>query len=51
MAYLAGVRPLTTQESSAEDTHVWAIPAEGRNRATACDVARPTRDGGRLGAR
>ena len=26
IAYLAGVRPLTTQESSAEDTHVWVIP-------------------------
>lgn len=29
IAYLAGVRPLTTQESSAEDTHVWTIPAAG----------------------
>lgn len=29
IAYLAGVRPLTTQESSAEDVHVWAIPAAG----------------------
>jgi dipeptidyl aminopeptidase/acylaminoacyl peptidase len=29
LAYLAGTRPLTTQESSAEDTHVWTIPAEG----------------------
>lgn len=29
LAYLAGVRPLTTQESSAEDTHVWVIPAGG----------------------
>jgi dipeptidyl aminopeptidase/acylaminoacyl peptidase len=29
IAYLAGVRPLTTQESSAEDTHVWVIPAAG----------------------
>lgn len=29
IAYLAGVRPLTTQESSAEDTHLWTIPAAG----------------------
>ena len=29
LAYLAGTRPLTTQESSAEDTHVWTIPAAG----------------------
>jgi len=29
LAYLAGVRALTTQESSAEDTHVWVIPAAG----------------------
>jgi dipeptidyl aminopeptidase/acylaminoacyl peptidase len=29
IAYLAGVRPLTTQESSAEDPHVWVIPAAG----------------------
>jgi dipeptidyl aminopeptidase/acylaminoacyl peptidase len=29
IAYLAGVRPLTTQESSAEDPHVWVIPAQG----------------------
>jgi len=29
LAYLAGVRPLTTQESSAEDTHVWVTPAAG----------------------
>jgi dipeptidyl aminopeptidase/acylaminoacyl peptidase len=31
IAYLAGVRPLTTQESSAEDPHVWVIPATGGN--------------------
>jgi dipeptidyl aminopeptidase/acylaminoacyl peptidase len=29
IAYLAGVRALTTQESSAEDPHVWVIPASG----------------------
>jgi dipeptidyl aminopeptidase/acylaminoacyl peptidase len=29
IAYLAGIRPLTTQESSAEDPHVWVIPASG----------------------
>lgn len=29
IAYLAGVRPLTTQESSAEDPHVWVRPATG----------------------
>jgi dipeptidyl aminopeptidase/acylaminoacyl peptidase len=29
IAYLAGVRPVTTQESSAEDPHVWVIPAQG----------------------
>lgn len=29
IAYLAGVRPLTTQESSAEDPHAWVIPAAG----------------------
>lgn len=29
IAYLAGVRPLTTQESSAEDVHVWSVPAGG----------------------
>ncbi len=29
IAYLAGVRPVTTQESSAEDPHVWVIPAKG----------------------
>lgn len=29
IAYLAGVRPLTTQESSAEDVHVWTVPAGG----------------------
>jgi dipeptidyl aminopeptidase/acylaminoacyl peptidase len=29
IAYLAGVRSLTTQESSAEDPHLWVIPAEG----------------------
>jgi len=40
IAYLAGVRPLTTQESSAEDTHVWVIPAAGgtgRQIATSMD--------------
>src|SRR5262245_23766680 len=40
IAYLAGVRPLTTQESSAEDTHVWVIPAAGgtgRQIATSLD--------------
>jgi dipeptidyl aminopeptidase/acylaminoacyl peptidase len=29
IAYLAGVRPLTTQESSAEDPHVWVTAAAG----------------------
>ncbi|HXH04981.1 MAG TPA: S9 family peptidase [Vicinamibacterales bacterium] len=29
IAYLAGVRPLTSQESSAEDPHVWVMPAAG----------------------
>ncbi|MFB3853742.1 MAG: prolyl oligopeptidase family serine peptidase [Vicinamibacterales bacterium] len=29
LAYLAGVRPITTQESSAEDTHVWTLTASG----------------------
>jgi dipeptidyl aminopeptidase/acylaminoacyl peptidase len=29
IAYLAGVRPLTTQESSAEDPHVWVVPSTG----------------------
>jgi dipeptidyl aminopeptidase/acylaminoacyl peptidase len=40
IAYLAGVRPLTTQESSAEDPHVWVIPAAGgtaRQLATSLD--------------
>jgi dipeptidyl aminopeptidase/acylaminoacyl peptidase len=29
IAYVGGTRALTTRESSAEDTHVWAVPAEG----------------------
>jgi dipeptidyl aminopeptidase/acylaminoacyl peptidase len=29
LAYLAGVRPLTTQESSAAEPHVWVVPAGG----------------------
>lgn len=29
VAYLAGVRPLTTQESSAEDPHLWVAPSGG----------------------
>ena len=29
IAYLAGVRALTTQESSAEDPHLWVIPGSG----------------------
>jgi len=29
LAYQAGVRRLTTRESSAEDTHLWVIPAAG----------------------
>jgi dipeptidyl aminopeptidase/acylaminoacyl peptidase len=40
IAYLAGVRSLTTQESSAEDPHLWVIPAEsgsGRQLAAALD--------------
>jgi dipeptidyl aminopeptidase/acylaminoacyl peptidase len=40
LAYLAGVRPLTTQESSAEDTAVWVIPTaggEGREVAPSLD--------------
>jgi dipeptidyl aminopeptidase/acylaminoacyl peptidase len=29
IAYVAGTRALTTRESSAEDTHVWVVPAAG----------------------
>lgn len=29
IGFLAGVRAITTQESSAEDTHVWVVPAAG----------------------
>jgi dipeptidyl aminopeptidase/acylaminoacyl peptidase len=29
IAYVAGTRALTTRESSAEDTHVWVVPAGG----------------------
>lgn len=40
IAYLAGVRALTTQESSAEDRHLWVIPGSGgagRQLATSVD--------------